>query len=65
MIFTNVGYIAGFISGMLFGSDYIGPGDTTTGSYNNAWIIWITAFFVSILAATVWEVIYRHREKTE
>lgn len=49
-----VGYIGGFILGMLFNTDGIDQGG---GRINNGWIILGIAFIVSILAGIILEFI--------
>ena len=54
---TIVGYIGGFILGMLFNTDGIDQGG---GRINNGWIIWGIAFIVSILASIILEFIGKY-----
>lgn len=48
MISTPIGYIVGFVLGMLFNADIY---DTGGGLLNNAWIIWTISFVVIIIAS--------------
>lgn len=47
---TIVGYIGGFVLGMIFNTDGVDQGG---GRTNNAWIIWGTVFICSILISII------------
>ena len=51
MISVPVGYIVGFVSGILFNSDTTDPGG---GLVNNAWQIWTAVFLSSIVLGLIW-----------
>jgi len=53
MICTVTGYMASFIIGIVFNSDYY----MYESRYNNAWQIWTVSFLVIIVAGIIWEVV--------
>lgn len=53
-IFTVIGYLLGFIIAMFFNSDSYDPGG---GILNNAWIIWMITFFISLGIGWLLEII--------
>lgn len=56
--FTLVGYVGGFIAGMLFNKDTFDPGG---GRLNNAWIIWTIVFIITICTGIVLEIWYKRK----
>ena len=60
MICTPIGYIMGFVLGMLFNTDSLDPGG---GILNNAWIIWTTSFLMLIIIGVVLEVVTKRIKK--
>ena len=54
MIGANVGYIMGFVAGMLFGVDGVDQGG---GATNNAWQIWTVVFLICIAIGVVADII--------
>ena len=59
MIFTVVGYISGFVAGILFGVEGV---DLGGGATHNGWWIWAFPFILSIIIGAAWDIICRHRK---
>jgi hypothetical protein len=57
---TIVGYIGGFVLGMIFNTDGVDQGG---GGTNNAWKIWGTVFICSILISIILGFISKQRHK--
>lgn len=53
-ILTVIGYIGGFALAMLFNRDGVDPGG---GRINNGWIIWGSAFIITIMTGIVWDML--------
>jgi len=60
MIFTIIGYMGGFVLGMLFNTDGV---DQSGARTNNAWWIWTVSFAVIILAGVIWEIVSKRRKR--
>lgn len=50
MVSTVVGYIIGFICGIMFNKDGMDPGD---GRTNNAWVIWTFSFLGIVIIGII------------
>jgi hypothetical protein len=59
-IATVVGYIGGFVIGMIFNTDGVDQGG---GGINNTWKIWGIVFISTILISIILEYIFKQRYK--
>jgi hypothetical protein len=55
---TNIGYMGGFILGMIFNTDGVDQGG---GGTNNGWIIWGVVFIVCLLIGLIADIIYKQK----
>lgn len=59
-VMTVVGYIGGFVLGVIFNFDSVDPGGGTT---NNLWVIWTVAYFISIVIGGIADAILKVQKK--
>lgn len=57
--FTSVGYLVGFLAGVIFYTEGFDPGG---GRTDNLWQIWTIVFVVSILVGIVFEIVMKWRK---
>lgn len=57
--FTSVGYLVGFLAGVIFYTEGFDPGG---GRTDNLWQIWTIVFVVSILVGIVFEMVMKWRK---
>jgi len=60
MICTVIGYISGFITGLLFGVDGVDQGG---GTANNTWVIWTLSYLFFIAAGAAWELVNKYKNR--
>ena len=57
--FTSVGYLVGFLTGVIFHTEGFDPGG---GRTDNLWQIWTIVFAVCILAGVIFEIAMKWRK---